>query len=176
MEKKKLDIVGLANSDGCFDLQFRKDTRHERTGSPTYYRWKIQFVITSPKENLKVLEKVAKEFKCGSVSVAANQARFCVQKIDDIVEVVIPYFTRHSLGDGGLSKNKFIDSKKQEFGLWQKAAAIVYQNKGIYLSKWKKNDLMHLMEIHKTMAKYKQKPRQGKWIELARTISKKEAA
>ena len=162
MEKEKFSIVGLANSDGCFDLQFRKDTRHERTGSPTYYRWKIQFVITSPKENIKTLEKVAKEFACGSVSVAANQARFCVQKIDDIVEVVIPYF----------AKNKLDGAKKKDFDLWQKAATIVYQNKGIYLSKWKKNDLMHLMEIHKTMAKYKLKPRKQKWSEMAQTLAK----
>ena len=163
MKSEKFSVGKLANSDGCFDLQFRKDTRHERTGSPTYYRWKIQFVITSPKENVKVLEKVAKEFNCGSVSVAANQARFCVQKIDDIVETVIPYFAR----------NKLNGTKKKDFDLWQKAAAIVYNNKGIYLSKWKKNDLMHLMEIHKTMAKYKLKPRKQKWSEMAQMLTKK---
>ena len=97
MKREKFNVANLANSDGCFDLQFRKDTRHERIGSPTYYRWKIQFVITSPKENVKVLEKVLKEFGCGSVSVVANQARFCVQKIDDIVETVIPYFGKNKL-------------------------------------------------------------------------------
>lgn len=31
--KKSLDIANITNNDGCFDLQFRKDTRHERLNS-----------------------------------------------------------------------------------------------------------------------------------------------
>ncbi len=51
-------ISNIVNNDGCFDLQFRKDTRRERTNSPTYYRWKAQFVVTGPKESAKVLQKI----------------------------------------------------------------------------------------------------------------------
>ncbi len=159
---EKFSVTNLVNNDGCFDLQFRKDTRHERTGSPTYYRWKIQFVVTTPKESIKALEKVRKELGCGSVSVAKEQARFSVQKIDDITETVIPYF----------GKNKLAGNKKRHFDLWQKSAAIIYNNKGVYLSEWKKNDLLHLMEIHKAMARYKQKPRKQKWREMAQTLAK----
>ena len=54
--KKILTVAEITNQDGCFDLQFRKDVRHERSGSPTYYRWKIQFVITCPKEQIKILQ------------------------------------------------------------------------------------------------------------------------
>ena len=61
MAKENFNIVTLVNNDGCFDLQFRKDTRHERTNAPTYYRWKAQFVVTTPKENIKVLEKIKNE-------------------------------------------------------------------------------------------------------------------
>ena len=164
----KFSVVALANTDACFDLQFRKDTRHERTGFPTYYRWKIQFIITGPKERLKLLEKTKKELGCGGVTIAKDQARFAVQKTEDIIETIIPYFTRHSLGGGGLSQNK-----KKDFQLWQKAAAIIYQNKGVVMAKWKKNDLLHLMEIHKSMAKYKQKPRKSKWMEMAKTLTTK---
>ena len=57
---EKFNIAMLVNNDGCFDLQFRKDTRRERTNSPTYYRWKAQFVVTSPKEDVKILEKIKK--------------------------------------------------------------------------------------------------------------------
>ncbi len=78
------------------------------------------------------------------------------------METIIPYFT----------KNKLADNKKRDFHLWQKAADIIYRNKGIYLSKWKKNDLLHLMEIHKSMAKYKQKPRGAKWLDMAKAITK----
>ncbi len=163
VKKSNFSIVDLANNYGCFDLQFRKDTRHERTNSPTYYRWKIQFVITAPKESVKVLEKVAKEIGCGSVSVIKEQARFSVQKIDDIVDTIVLYFTKHPL----------IGSKKKDFLVWQKAVTIIWKNKGIYLSKWKKNDLIHLMEIHKVMAKYKNTTKKPKWIEMAQILTKK---
>lgn len=163
MQREKFSITTLVNEDGCFDLQFRKDTRHERTGSPTYYRWKIQFIITTPKEHIKVLQKVKKIIGCGIVSVTKGQARFSVQKIDDMVESVIPFFT----------KNKLAGNKKRDFELWKKAVEIIYRNKGIYLAKWRKNDLLHLMEIHKAQARYKQKPRKQKWSEMAQTLTKK---
>src|SRR3989344_3973287 len=109
MSKENFNITVLANNDACFDLQFRKDTRHERTNSPTYYRWKLQFVITGPKDSIKTLEKVKKEFGCGDIFVNHNQARFSVQKIDDIYEVVVPYFR----------KNVLAENKKKDFELWQ---------------------------------------------------------
>ena len=176
------NIVNLANDDGCFDLQFRKDMRRERTNSPTYYRWKIQFIITSPKENIKILEKVRKELKCGSVSLAKNQARFSVQKIDDIVEILIPFFIKNNLREV-MKKDQSTQilsarpstyrNRCSGFELWQKAAKIIYQNKGVYLSKWPKNDLLHLLEIHKAMAKHKNKPRKQKWTDMAQAITKK---
>ncbi len=163
MAQEKFSITNLVNSDGCFDLQFRKDTRHERTNSPTYYRWKAQFVITAPKEQIKILEKAQKIIGGGNVSSAKAQARFSMQKIDDIVKLVIPLFT----------KNTLANNKKREFDLWQKAVTIIYNNKGIYLSKWKKTDLLQLMEIHKSMAKYKQKPKKAKWLGMAKILSDK---
>ncbi len=164
MQKETFNLTHLVNTDGCFDLQFRKDTRRERTGSPTYYRWKIQFVITLPKEEMLVLKKAIKMLGCGTVSVAKNQARLSVQNISELYQIVVPYF----------QKNTLADNKKKQFNLWQKAVAIIYQNKGIYLSKWKKNDLLSLMEIHKQTAKYKQKPRTSKWRDMAETLIKKE--
>src|SRR3989338_7528032 len=121
---EKFNLLELANSDACFDLQFRKDTRHERTGSPTYYRWKLQFVITGPKDSIKIMEKIKKEFGCGDVSTTAGQARFSVQKIDDIYETIVPYF----------QKNTLMGAKKKDFQLWQKAVEIIYKNKGKYLA------------------------------------------
>jgi hypothetical protein len=159
---KKFDITALVNNDGCFDLQFRKDTRHERTGSPTYYRWKIQFIITRPKADAKLLKKVANTFRCGTVGTSANQARFSVQNITDIKETIVPYF----------QKNTLAENKKKDFQLWQKAVEVVWRNKGVKLSAWKKHDLAQLMEIHKAAAKYKLKPRSAKWIETAKTLTK----
>lgn len=151
-----------------FDLQFRKDTRHERTGSPTYYRWKIQFIIALPKTEMKTLQKMAKTFGCGNITTTGNQARFSVQNIDEIANCVIPYFTRHSLGEGGLDQNK-----KKDFSVWQKAAAIVYKNKGKKISVWEKSDLASLVELHKLSTKYKGTTRAGKWMDMAKILVKK---
>ena len=161
-EKKSFNIVNLVNSDGCFDLQFRKDTRHERTNAPTYYRWKTQFVVTAPKGDIKILEKIKNEMECGEVSISKDQARFSVQKISDIAETVVPFFR----------KNILAANKKKDFELWAKAVEIIQKNKGKALVEWKKNDLNCLIEIQKSSAKYKSRPRQPKWLEMAQALSK----
>ncbi|OGZ69623.1 MAG: hypothetical protein A3F47_02525 [Candidatus Staskawiczbacteria bacterium RIFCSPHIGHO2_12_FULL_38_11] len=166
MQKENSTITSLINNDCCFDLQFRKDTRHKRTGSPTYYRWKLQFVITSPKEKSKLMQKVKSVIGCGEINTIKDQARFSVQRIDDIYDKVVPYFRKNKLT---------MEKKKKDFELWQRAVEIIYKNKGVYLTKWKKSDLHSLMEIHKSTAKYKQKPRKSKWMEMAKTLTKKEA-
>lgn len=162
MTKKFFDIASIVNNDGCFDLQFRKDTRLERANSPTYYRWKAQFVVTSPKENIKLLEKIKKELGCGEITVSKDQARFSVQKISDIAETVAPFFR----------KNLLAEKKKKDFELWAKGVEIIQKNKGKYLASWKKNDLCTLIEIHKSSAKYKHRPRAPKWLDMAKAFSK----
>lgn len=161
MVKESLNITTLVNKEGCFDLQFRKDTRYERSNSPTYYRWKIQFVVTTAKEKAKLLEKVKNILGCGKVCITKDQARFSVQKIDDISNIIIPFF----------KKNRLIEKKRKDFELWQKAADIIHRNKGKHLVKWKKNDLLSLIEIQKSAVKYKDRPKQPKWIDFARTFS-----
>jgi hypothetical protein len=160
--KTIFSVSNVVNQDGCFDLQFRKDTRHERTNAPTYYRWKTQFVVTCRKDDIKVLEKIKKELRCGEVSVSKDQARFSVQKIGDITEIVVPFFR----------KNPLADKKKKDFELWAKAVEIIQKNKGKPLSAWKKNELNSLIEIQKSSAKYKKSNRQPKWMDMARTLSK----
>jgi len=112
--KNNSQITKLANENACFDLQFRKDVRKERTNSPTYYRWKIQFIITGPKDNLKVMKNIKKELSCGNIHLVKNQARFSVQNINEIENSVIPFFR----------KNKLSGNKKKDFELWQKAVEI----------------------------------------------------
>ncbi|MFA6190074.1 MAG: LAGLIDADG family homing endonuclease [Candidatus Staskawiczbacteria bacterium] len=159
---KTFNISTIVNNDGCFDLQFRKDARHDRTGSPTYYRWKAQFVVTSPLSKIKILEKIKKEFNCGEISTSKDQARFSVQKIDDLSKIVISFF----------KKNPLSDKKKKDFELWLKAVEILKNNKGKNLSTWKKNEICSLIEIHKSSAKYKNNPRTPKWFEMAKIFCK----
>lgn len=159
---QKFNVASIVNNDGCFDLQFRKDTRHERTNSPTYYRWKTQFIVTCPKANKKILYKIQKELGCGQVNVSNSQARFSVQKIDDIITLVVPYFR----------KNLLAQDKKKDFELWSKAVNIIKENKGKYLTTWKKSDLNQLIEIQKSCGKYKRSSKSPKWIDMAKVISK----
>lgn len=159
---EKFNVSNLVNCDGCFDLQFRKDTRYERTNSPTYYRWKAQFVVTSPKANIKILQKIKKEIGCGQIHISKDQARFSVQKIADIKNGVIPYFF----------KNKLADKKKKDFELWAKSVDIIHKNKGKPIVSWKKNELLSLIEIQKQSAKYKNRPRQPKWLDMARAAAR----
>lgn len=161
-DKKNINITALVSKEGCFDLQFRRDTRHKRLNSPTYYRWKIQFVVAEPKENLKILQIVKKEFDCGEVCISKDQARYSVQKIDDINNKVIPF----------LKRNKLSGKKEKDFQLWRRASEIIYKNKGKYLASWKKNDLLSLIEIQKSSVKYKNKPKQPKWLEMAQSLAK----
>src|SRR3989344_287875 len=167
MAQQKFDIIALVNDKGCFDLQFRKDTRHERTGSPTYYRWKLQFVVTMPKENAAVLEHVKKELGAGTISTIKEQARFSVQDIDAINDLVVPYFATPKLS----AKAGLTDNKKKDFDLWQKAVAIIYNNKGKKIAAWVKTDLVKLLEIHKEMMKFKERPRKQKWLDMAQTLA-----
>ncbi len=158
---EKFNLINLVNESGCFDLQFRKDTRHERTGSPTYYRWKLQFIITAPKSETVLLEQAQKELSCGAISTIKEQARFSVQNIDEILTIVIPHFSKHKLAE----------NKKKDFELWQKAAAVVGKNKGKPIAKWEKADLAGLIQIHKEALKYKERPRKQKWMDMAQTLA-----
>jgi len=160
--KNNFNIVNLVNDDGCFDLQFRKDVRHERTNAPTYYRWKAQFVVTGPADNIKTLEKIKNELGCGEITTSKDQARYSVQKISDISGIVVPFFR----------KNQLSNNKKKDFDLWAKGVEIIQKYKGKYLSTWAKNDLCTLIEIHKSAAKYKNKPRESKWLEMAQMFTK----
>ncbi len=164
-KEKSFNVVELVNNSGCFDLQFRKDTRHERTGSPTYYRWKIQFIITLPKTEIKTLQKVANILDCGNVTATNGQARFSVQNIDDISGVIVPHFKKHVLAG----------QKKKDFDVWHKAVEIVWRNKGKKTAAWEKSDLSSLVELHKLSLKHKGSTRTGKWTEMAKTLTKKTA-
>jgi len=159
---QKFSVCNLVSNDGCFDLQFRKDTRHKRTNSPTYYRWKAQFVVTGQKANIKILQKLKKEIGCGRINVSRDQARFSVQKISDAAGIIVPYFR----------KNCLAGKKRKDFELWAKGVDILQKNKGKCLASWKKNDINQLLEIHKSSLKYKNRPRQAKWIDMARTLAK----
>jgi len=155
-------IAGFVDGEGCFDLQFRRDVRHERTNKPVYYGWRYQFVIVVRKDDEDLLRKIQNTLNCGSINFArGDQVRYSVQKIDSLYNVIIPFFKKHPLSG----------KKKKDFELWAEAVEIIYRNKGKFISKWNKEDFLHIIEIQKSMQKYKAKRPQGfKWISIAESI------
>lgn len=144
----------------CFNLQFRKDTKTDRPNSPTYYRWKAQFVVTAPADEEKKLEGLLKIFKCGRIHIIKNQARFSIQNISELENTVVPYFTTNPP-----------QKKLKDFELWAKAIRIISKNKGKFLSDWEKEDINNLVSIQKAIVKFKDKPRTSKWLYLAKEKS-----
>ena len=63
-------------------------------------------------------------------------------------------------------------NKKRDFDLWQKAVDLIAVNKGKPIAQWKKNELLSLVHIHQSIAKYKLKPRNAKWMDMAKSIAK----
>lgn len=86
-------IVGLTDGEGCFLVSLRKDCRID-----------LRFFITQAIGNKELLGKVRQYFGVGVVyqKSSVRQGKlpsyvFEVTKRDDIYQVIIPFFTRHTL-------------------------------------------------------------------------------
>lgn len=163
-------IAGFTDGEGCFGLQFRKDVRHERPGSPSYFSWKAQFTITARKDEQELFERIKDFFNCGNIyKVLDKEIHFCVSNIDELYNIISPFFKKYQLQ--GKKKNDFI--------LWDEAVNIIYKNKkhkvnivkglkGFCKNEWDKKDLNRLIEIHSEMQKYKSlRPKGFKHIKFA---------
>lgn len=157
------NLNNFLNQRTCFDLQFRRDVRHKRTGSPVYYSWKAQFVITGSLNEEDLLRRIQEIIGCGKLHyITARQLRYSVQSIDELHNNIIPLF----LGRYSLS-----GKKKTDFELWAKAIEILYQNKGKLLSQWPKDQFGQLIEIQKAIQKFKAKKVQSaKWLPVAKAV------
>lgn len=168
MNKNKIEILsgnyiaGFVDGEGCFDLQFRRDVRHERINKPVYYGWRYQFVIVTRKDDEELLRKIQKTFNCGSINFArGDQTRYSVQDITHLYNIILPFFKKYPLSG----------KKKKDFELWAEAIEIIYQNKGKFLKKWSKENFLRVIEIQKSMQEYKFKRPQGyKWLSIAESV------
>lgn len=159
----KMNINKFLADTACFDLQFRRDVRHKRTGSPVYYSWKAQFIVTGSLNKEDLLREIQGLIGCGKLHyITAKQLRYSVQSIDDIHEKVIPFFKEHPLSES---------KKLNDFELWAKAVEIIHQNKGKSLSQWPKESFGQLIDIQKAIQKYKAKRVQNaKWLPVAEAV------
>lgn len=156
-------ISGLVDGEGCFALNFRRDKRHERKGKPEYFYWVIKFVIVLRNDDKDLLEKVRNTFDCGHITVSKNMARYCVDRIGDLRENIVPFFVRHPL----------YGKKRRDFLLWTEALDILYQNmqlpirkgkQGFAKKQWELSDIQRLLGIKQEMERYKAKGPAWKWL------------
>jgi len=167
-------IAGFVDGEGCFDLQFRRDVRHERVNSPAYYSWKAQFVIVLRYDEKELLKKIKDTIGCGSIySSNGNQVRYSVQDVDNLRNRIVPFFKKFLL----------FGKKKQDFNLWAESIEIIYRNKrknininkgvrGFTRINWNKKDFLRLIDIQKSMQNFKAKrSRALKWFPIAESIA-----
>jgi hypothetical protein len=160
----KMNINKFLADTACFDLQFRRDVRHKRTGSPVYYSWKAQFIVTGSLDREDLLREIQELIGCGKLHyITAKQLRYSVQSIDDIHDKVIPFLRGYPL--------RSTNARVKDFELWAKAVEIIHQNKGISLSQWPKESFGQLINIQKAIQKYKAKRVQNsKWLPVAEAV------
>jgi len=88
--------------------------------------------------------------------------RYSVQNLDELKTIIIPYFKGHGI----------FKEKENDFKLWAQAVDILNKNKGKILSAWDKKDLVKLLEIQKTIQKFKKRPKKSKWFSMAESLAK----
>lgn len=162
-------IAGFVDGEGCFALNFRRDVRRERKGTPVYFYWDVEFAIFLRADDRPILEKIQQTLLCGRIGnpTKTGAVRFSVYHMDDLVEKVIPFFERYPL-----RAKKFHD-----FELWKEAVHLLYKNRGAKTNisstgnargsrnrLWNQKDLVRLKKIQLAMRQYKNAGREWKWL------------
>ncbi len=89
-------IVGLVDGEGCFSVSIREQDN-------TRFGWVIDpvFHIAQRKDRAAVLEIIRRVFNCGRIVPKPGQEDTMLQYVVDsrrhLIEVVIPFFTKHRL-------------------------------------------------------------------------------
>jgi len=113
-------ISGFVDGEGCFYLNFRKETKLNRPGAPSYYRWIAYFAIMLDKSDVQILNSIQDTIGCGKVYTnQKNQVSLNVQNLDDCYKLLIPFFHLHKLRA----------KKKIDFELWSEAVTILFRLK-----------------------------------------------
>jgi len=157
-------VAGLTDGEGCFALKFRRDFKKNRPNSPVYFGWQAAFIITLRKDDFPLLQKVKQVVGCGTITISGNSASFQVQDTDELLNMIVSFFTRYKLHG----------KKAEDFKLWVEAVKLIASNKkrnvnvqrgvrGFIKVNWKKEDILRLKEIRNDMRVYKAAHSPFKW-------------
>ncbi len=128
-------IVGFVDGEGCFSIGFirqqdRKEKTRTRRGYRTGYQVFHEFAVTQGVSSLSALQEIQNFFGVGKIYINTRYDnhnehlyRYVVRKRDDLVNVIIPFFT----------KNKLRTKKKGDFGKFVQCVKYVQRNKHLTL-------------------------------------------
>nr|BBG67071.1 hypothetical protein [Stropharia rugosoannulata] len=108
-------ISGLTQTDGSFFCSIIISPKH-RFG----IQFRPKYTITADLDSKYVLEKIQAYFNCGLVTVnnKKHTAEFVVNKLEDLINIIIPHFNTYSVYTGKL--HAFILFKKIVHALYHK--------------------------------------------------------
>ncbi len=149
-------IAGFVDGEGCFSLFYRKDIKKFKKSQKTYYEWKVCFAIVNRIDDANLLKNIKNTLNVGSLYFGKRLVQFRVSNLDELYNVVIPFFNKYKLRA----------KKRKDFKLWSEAVNILYHQKlkegkilkGLYRFRKKDRDqekLARLNEIREKMKKYK---------------------
>jgi len=100
-------IIGLTDGEGCFYVNISNSARY-RSGAKV----ELNFHIKLNAKDRDLLEKVKKSLKCGNVYYQKERRknhtqcyRYTVGSHRDIINIIIPFFNKHSLQSNSKRKN-----------------------------------------------------------------------
>ena len=143
-------VIGVVDGEGCFSLGFvRQPDRARRKGYKTGYQVAHEFAVTQGARSLACLYQLREFFGVGQVlsnkrydNHKEHLYRYVVRRRSELLEVVIPFFRRHSMQS----------SKQQDFEKF--AQCVGWIEDGWHLTR---EGLVTIAEIAQTMNR--QKPR-----------------
>lgn len=137
-------IIGFVDGEGCFSISFvRQNDKANRKGYRTGYQIGHEFALTQGQGSVSSLHAVKDFFGVGGVyenkrydNHTESLYRYVVRKRSDLVEVIIPFFSRYRLRT----------AKDKDFTKFVKCVEII--NAGEHLSK---SGLLKIARITETM-------------------------
>jgi hypothetical protein len=98
-------VVGFVDGEGCFSIGFvRQPDRASRKGYKTRYQVSHRFAVVQGARGRRCLEELEEFFGVGAVSInrrydnhKEHLHRYGVQRRDDLLNVIVPFFRRHPL-------------------------------------------------------------------------------
>ena len=98
-------VTGFVDGEGCFSIGFvRQPHRTSRRGYRTGYQVSHRFVVTQGVKSVSCLEQLLSFFGVGRIFIDRRNenhredlAQFIVDRRDDLLDVVIPFFSEYPM-------------------------------------------------------------------------------